>query len=396
MNRIGLLAAGSMLCAVILFPPLAFSHEATASARSAGSETEHHDARIRLSDRQAEAGNFGLQEVALAALNKRITVSGTIVPSGDHIARVSVRLLGTVAELCKRLGDPVQEGEIVAVIESREVADAKSEYLAARLAFDLQQTLFTRSKSLFDSKVLSENDYLRARTSFEDVRIKLEVARQKLFALGLTEDQITVLPQQPVATLRRQELRAPISGRIAERRVDLGSLVGREGQESELFVIVDLKVVWAELAVPAADLNAVSEGQSIALKLGNLVEPIPATIMFVSPLLDKDTRLARVVASVDNSSHILRPGSFVTAEIPVRTTLASISVPKTALQTIKDDAVVFVRTADGFEPRRISTGREDHQSIEVTSGLSAGERIATVNTFILKAELGKSDAQHQH
>lgn len=396
MNRIGLFAAGSMLCAVILYPPLAFSHEDTTPSKSAAPEAEHHDARVRLSDRQVEAGNFSVQDVGHSALSERITVSGTIVPSGDHIAKVSVRLLGTVAELRKRLGDPVQEGEVVATIESREVADAKSEYLAARLAFDLQETLFTRSKSLFDSKVLSENDYLRARTAFEDVRIKLEVARQKLFALGLTEDQIAALPRQPVATLRRQELRAPISGRIAERRVDLGSLVGREGQESELFVIVDLKVVWAELAVPTADLNAVNEGQSIVLKLANHAEPIPATIMFVGPLLDKDTRLARVVASVNNASHVLRPGSFVTAEIPLRITSATITVPKTAIQTIKDDVIVFVRTTDGFEPREITTGREDHQSIEVMSGLSVGERVATGNTFILKAELGKSEARHQH
>ena len=85
-------------------------------------------------------------------LKKRITVPGSIVPSGDHIARVAVRLLGTVAELRKRLGDTVQAGEVVAVIESREVADAKSEYLAARLVFDLQQTLFNRSTKLFERK----------------------------------------------------------------------------------------------------------------------------------------------------------------------------------------------------------------------------------------------------
>ena len=180
-------------------------------------------------------------------MSKRIFVPGSIVPSGDHIARVAVRLLGTVAELRKRLGDPVEAGEVVAVIESREVADAKSEYLGARLVFELQQTLFNRSTRLFEGKVLSENDFLRARTTFEDARVKIETARQKLFALSLTADQIEALPQQPVETLRRQELRAPIAGRIAERRVELGSLVGREGQESELFVIADLSVVWADL-----------------------------------------------------------------------------------------------------------------------------------------------------
>jgi cobalt-zinc-cadmium efflux system membrane fusion protein len=327
-------------------------------------------------------------------LSKRIAVPGSIVPSGDHIARVAVRLLGTVAELRKRLGDAVQAGEVVAVIESREVADAKSEYLAARLVFDLQQTLFNRSKSLFEGKVLSENDFLRARTTFEDARVKHEVARQKLFALSLTAEQIEALPQQPVETLRRQELRAPIAGRIAERRVELGSLVGREGQESELFVIVDLSEVWAELAVSPVDLASIREGQEITIAAGMDAEPSPAIIMFVSPLLDKDTRSARVVASVDNAARKWRPGSFITAEIPTDEAPAAVVVPKTALQSLKGESVVFVRTAEGFEARTVVLGRQDARLTEVTSGLAVSERIATANTFILKAELGKAEADH--
>jgi cobalt-zinc-cadmium efflux system membrane fusion protein len=328
-------------------------------------------------------------------LSKRIAVPGSIVPSGDHIARVAVRLLGTVAELRKRLGDAVQAGEVVAVIESREVADAKSEYLATRLVFDLQQTLFNRSTRLFEGKVLSENDFLRARTAFEDARVKHEIARQKLFALSLTAEQIEALPQQPVETLRRQELRAPISGRIAERRVELGSLVGREGQESELFVIVDLTVVWAELAVSPSDLATIHEGRKITITAGTGDESSPATIMFVSPLLDKDTRFARVVASVDNAARKWRPGLFITAGIPTDEAPAAVVVPKTALQSLKGDTVIFVRTADGFEARKVGVGRQDARLAEVTDGLAVGERIATTNTFILKAELGKAEVEHE-
>jgi cobalt-zinc-cadmium efflux system membrane fusion protein len=356
---------------------------------------EHHDDRaVKLSGRQVDAGQFAITEVGGGVLSKRIVVPGAIVPSGDHIARVAVRLLGTVAELRKRLGDPVQAGEVVAVIESREVADAKSEYLAARLVFDLQQTLFNRSNRLFEGKVLSENDFLRARATFEDARVKIEVARQKLFALSLTAEQIEALPQQSVETLRRQELRAPIAGRIAERRVELGSLVGREGQESELYVIVDLSVVWAEMAIAPSDLAAIREGQKIAITTGMGGEPSPATVMFVSPLLDKDTRSARVVASVDNAARKWRPGSFVTAEIPTDESPAAIVVPKSAVQSLKGETVVFVRTAEGFEARKLTLGRQDAHLAEVTDGLTPGERIATANTFILKAELGKAGAGH--
>lgn len=394
MTRLRLRVAGGAFGALAaIFLTAAHGHETPA----AQSKSEpHEEAGVKLSERQIAAGNFAIREAAAGTLSKRIAVPGTIVPSGDHIAKVSVRLLGTVAELRKRLGDTVREGDVLAIIESREVADAKSQYLAARVAFDLQETLFNRSKSLFESKVSSENDFLRAKTLYEDMRIKFDVARQKLFALGLTGDQIAALPQQPVESLRLQELRAPMSGRIAERRVDLGSLVGREGQESELFVIVDSRVVWAELALPVTDLAVVREGQQISVERGSGAEPLPATIMFVSPLLDKDTRLARVVASVDNPSHVLRPGMFVTAEIPSQQIQADVVVPKSAVQSVEGHSAVFVRTPAGFEPRRIVTGREDSKSFEVTSGLAPGDRIATANTFVLKADLGRGEAAHAH
>jgi cobalt-zinc-cadmium efflux system membrane fusion protein len=348
---------------------------------------------IKLTEPQVTAGKFAVAEVRPGQLSKRISVPGSIVPSGDRIARVAVRLLGTVSELRKRLGDNVQAGEVVAVIESREVADAKSEYLAARLVFDLQQTLFNRSTKLFEGKVLSENDFLRARTTFEDARVKIETARQKLFALSLTAEQIEALPQQPVETLRLQELRAPISGRVAERRVEIGSLVGREGQESELYVIADLGVVWADLAVPTAELASIQEGQKITIAAGKGTEPSPATIMFVSPLLDKDTRAARVVASVDNATGNWRPGAFVIAEIPIDEKSADLVVPLAALQLLQGETVVFVRNTEGFEARKVGIGRKDARLAEITTGLAAGERVATLNTFVLKADLGKSEIE---
>lgn len=393
MTRLRLWAALGALCAfATVLPDLAHAHE---TPRAQSEPAPHDDGGVKLSERQIAAGNFAIREVTAGTLTKRIAVPGTIVPSGERIAKVSVRLLGTVAEVRKRLGDTVNEGDVLAIIESREVADAKSQYLAARVAFDLQETLFNRSKSLFESKVSSENDFLRAKTAFEDIRIKYDVARQKLFALGLTNDQIVALPQQPVESLRLQELRAPMSGRIAERRVDLGSLVGREGQESELFVIVDSRVVWAELALPVNDLAVVREGLRISIESAN-AEPLPATIMFVSPLLDRETRLARVVASVDNPSLSLRPGMFITAQIPSQQAQADIVVPKSAVQTVDGQSTVFVRTPDGFMPHRIVTGREDSKSVEVTSGLSPGDRIATANTFVLKADLGRGEAGHAH
>ena len=415
MIRIGLVAIG-IACGAFLasaaparladlraqiasLPGMAWVKAEAAQSRTAPDAERHADhddeGAIKLSDQQIAAAGIDVGKAQPGVLSRRRSVPGLVTPSGDRIARVAVRLLGTVVELRKRLGDPVEQDEVVAVIESREVADAKSEYLATRVTDELQQTLFARATSLWQSKVVTENDYLRARASAQDARVKFDTARQKLFTLGLSEEQIAALPNQPAASLRRQELRSPIAGRIAERRVDLGALVGREGQESELYVVVDLSELWLDLAVPPADLPAIREGQEITVVIGATGKPVPARIIFVSPLLDRETRSARVVAALANPDQAFRPGSFVTAEIALSKDNADVVVPKAALQTIKGYRVVFVRNDHGFETRKVTIGREDDRNVEIASGLSAGEAIAVSNTFTLKAELGKAEAEHQ-
>lgn len=96
-------------------------------------------------------------------VSHRILVPGMIIPQGNRLAHVAVKLAGIVAELRKNLGDAVDKDEVLAILESREVADAKSEYLAGRLTNDLQQDLFERHKALWDKKISTEQQFLRSR-----------------------------------------------------------------------------------------------------------------------------------------------------------------------------------------------------------------------------------------
>ena len=351
--------------------------------------------RIAVSAEQITDAGITLAQVAGGTLKRHFLAPGSLIPDADHIGRVSVRVLGTVAELRKRLGDSVEKGEIVAAIESREVADAKSGYLAARLTNDLQQTLYNRQKTLVESRSVSENEFLRTRLSANDAQIKLDSARQKLFALGLSESEIADLPNQPPESLRTQFLRAPITGRVSERRVDLGGLIGREGQESELFVIVNLDDIWVDLAVSPEDIGAVREGAPIIIRAIGLEGEASANVIFVSPLLDRETRNARVIATMPNKDHRWKPGTFVTAEVPLDGAPSKVVVPRKALQTIKGVPTAFVRDADGFEARHLRTGREDDDDVEILAGLAPGETIAIGNSFALKAELEKSGAGHE-
>lgn len=377
--------------------PLSSETRPPDAATASKAETRHDGPeRIDLAEDQIRDAGITVAAVAGGELKRHFLAPGSLVPDADHIGRVSVRVLATVAELRKRLGDSVEKGEIVAVIESREIADAKSEYLAARLTNDLQQTLYSRQKMLVETRAISENEFLRTRLTANDAQIKLDGSRQKLFALGLSEGEIADLPNQPQQALHKQFLRAPISGRVSERRVDLGGLIGREGQESELFVIVNLDDVWVDLAVSPEDINSVREGGPITVRAIGSGDEARAQVIFVSPLLDRETRNARVIATMPNTDHRWKPGTFVTAEVPIEGAASKLLVPRMALQTVKGKPTLFVRDANGFEARPVRTGREDDDNVEILGGVTPGETIAIANSFILKAELEKADAEHDH
>jgi cobalt-zinc-cadmium efflux system membrane fusion protein len=354
---------------------------------------EEKPALVRLTQDQIMAAHIDLATARGATLARHITVPGTVVPHADRIARVSVRLSAIVSELRKKIGDPVAKDEILAILESREVADAKSEYLAARHTDELQQDLFQRDKMLWDKRVSNEQQFLGSRNAAAQTRMRLDIARQKLLALGLAQKEIAALPEEPEGSLRRQAIRSPIAGRVVERKVDLGTAVGRDNLETELFVIVDLDRVWVELAISPADLPAIKEEQPVSISARTIMEKVDGKIVFISPLLDKETRSAHVIAEIANSDGVWRPGSFVTAAIVVEELAVPLVIPTSAVQTIDNEKVVFVRTQEGFERHLVGLGRNDDRLVEVVTGLRSGEVIAVTNTFSLKAELMKAVAE---
>jgi cobalt-zinc-cadmium efflux system membrane fusion protein len=344
---------------------------------------------IPMDDERIKLAQIEQVSVGPATIARRLVVPGTIIPHADRVAHVSVKLSGTVAELRKNIGDDVAKGEVVAVLESREVADAKSEYLAARLTNDLQQDLFARDKIVWEGRASTEQQFLRSRNAAAQSAMRVNIARQKLMALGLVETEIATLPEAPETRLRSQDVRAPIAGRVVERKVELGTAVGRDNLETELFVVVDLSRVWVELSVASGDLPLMKEGQAVRITARGVSKTTTGKIVFVSPLLDKDTRTARVIAEIDNADGGWRPGSFVTVAITLNERPVPVVVPTTALQKIGSQQIVFVRTKDGFEKRGVELGQREDQSAEIVSGLAAGEIVAVSNTFSLKAELSK-------
>lgn len=362
-----------------------FISERQAPAEPAEQKTDR--GVVKMAPEQIEKAKIEIATVGPGTLTRRIVVPAAVTPDPDRVARVAAKVSGVVAELRKRLSDQVANNETIAIIDSREVADAKNEYLAAHANYELQSQLFQREKGLFEKKITAEQLFLKAKATFTEAKLRLDLARGKLAALDLSESEIAALATQPIARLRQKEIHAPIAGRVIERLVSLGQPVT---SESQLYVLSELSIVQADLAVPVASLSAVNVGQPVLLKAID-GRSFDGKVVIVNAIITPETRTGHVVASFKNADFALHPGILLNAEIALAETPAKVIVPRAAVQAVHNEPTVFVRVGDGFEPRTIETGESDESSIEVIKGLSPGETIAVANTFILKAELGKSE-----
>lgn len=203
-----------------------------------GAEDNHaEEGRIALTAEQVAAAGIQVGTAGGGVLVSRVAVPGVLAANQDRLARVTARVGGTVAEVRRGLGDSVAKGDVLAVIESREIAEAKGEFLAASRTLGLAESTLAREARLWKQRISAEQDFLQARTAAEEARIRIDLSRQKLSALGLSEAEVAGLPAQPVASLRRLEVRAPIAGKVTARAAVLGAAVGGE---AELFSVADL------------------------------------------------------------------------------------------------------------------------------------------------------------
>lgn len=347
-----------------------------------GHEGEEHDeGGLKLTPEQMSASGVELVAVRQGNLSHEVNVPGRITADADRMAQIVPKVSGIVVEARKNLGDTVEKGEVMALIESREMAEAAAEYQAAQRSAELARTTHNREKTLWEKKVTAEQEYLTAKNLWQEAQIRLDLAKQRMQTLGGTNDKAS----------RYHELKSPLDGLVVERELILGEFVDTS---HKAFTVADLSVLWVETAIAPDDLSKVKEGQG-AIVNGNGKQG-EGTLIFVSPVINPDTRSAKAIIELQNTDGKWRSGDYANASIVTDTQSAGMIIPQGAVQTIEGKPVVFVKTAEGFEKREITAGKKDGQNIEVASGLQAGEQVAIGNTFVLKAEAGKSEAEHSH
>jgi len=355
----------------------------TNEAAEAGHGEEHGG------EHDEESVTLTAEQIALAGVelgrptnDGAATIEIPAIVEGDPQATqvVSAAIGGRIVALNRNLGEGVGRGQTLAVIESREAAQIKGEVQAARARLALANTNLAREQRLFSQQVSPEQDLVAARTAATEARIALTRANAMMAATG-----------GGGGSLNRIGIVAPIGGRIIARPVVLGQTVAAD---AELFRVANLSRVALSLSLKPEDAGRIAPGNVVTVTAPG--RETTARVRFVSPALDPETRLVPAIATLDNRGGQWRVGEPVTAAIRLTGSegTGAIRVPTTAVQTVENRSVVFVRTPTGFKAVPVELGTASGGAVVVRKGLSGNERIATTGSFTLKAELGKGEATH--
>ena len=270
-------------------------------------KSEKHSETIKLTEDDLKEFGIEVNEAKAGVIINHIDVTGEIKTEPSRLSHLIPRYSGIVKEVYKTVGEEVNQGDVLALIESNE-------------------------------------------------------------------------------SLTTYEVQSLIDGTIIELHMAKGDLVG--GEELAL-TVANLDKVWATLSIYQRDINKIKVGQHALVSFSSEEKEEAGTISYVSPVVDEATRTTTARVIMNNTSGKWRPGMFVSAKINVSEKTVPIVVEKSALQTLEDKTVVFIKSGDEFYPQQVKLGMQNDVTVEITSGLQAGQQYVSKGSFTIKAEILK-------
>jgi len=378
--------------------------------------------RIQFASVQAiEKAGVDIAVVEQRPVIEAVTANAEVVYDATRSARLASRVAGTVLRVNAQVGDHVQKGDVLALIDAADVGKAKAEFLQAIVQLRLKEIDVERLKPLAESGSVPGKQFREAQSAYEEAKIRLLGAQQSLANLGLavqaanfadldTDEiarriQFFGLPAEIVAHLDDMSstsnlfpLRSPLDGVVVDCKVVPGEVVDTT---ATIFGVADVRQMWLTLDVRQEDAQYIALGQPVLFRVSERKdEPeIKGSISWISTSADDQTRTVKARANLPNADGRLRANTFGTGRIALREEPRAIVVPSEAVHWDGCCHVAFVRDKNYFQPtapkffhvRMVRLGVQNGGTTEIIAGLLPGEVIASKNSVVLEAQLLKSN-----
>ncbi len=349
---------------------------------SSGSAKDGAAARAQSSDSAAgevvAADSKGIQtEVArTTTIPEYLDLPAHIEPDPTRVVRVFAPAGGRIVEMKIRPWDHVEKGQILATIESSDLARAVADYHKALVDNQVKQKALARSQDLLDHKAISERDFEQAQGDAKQAQAEVEAAREQVQVFGMDPDHAST----------QLVVKAPRAGSV----LDIGAAPGEFSQAlsapAPLATVADITTIWALGDIYEQDLSAARLGEDAQVTLNAYPnQHWFGRVSVVSGAVDPNTRTFRVRVILSNSDGRIKPGMFGAIRI-VKSSAPGILVPASAVIREGNDAYMFVAKGSGrFERRTVKIGRTVDGAVEILGGINAGETVVSDGSLLLRS-----------
>ncbi len=343
---------------------------------------------------KTQLDTLAISQVQLMSFRSEQLTDGAIAYNDDTITPVFSPFSGQVTRVIAQIGDRVKKGDPLMVVAATEFVQAKSALIAAHAQVLLATAAEARQHELYLAKAGAQKDWLQSQSDLVTAQGNLQAARNQLSILGKSEHEISAIENGAKALeINPQALvKAPVSGTVTQRQVGVGQYIqsASGGATVPAFTIANLSTVYMIANVREEDAPLMHVGLPVEVHVLAFPDRVfRAKLSWVAPAMDSNTHRLLVRAEISNSDGALKPMMFANFSVVTSGEVKAIGVPQSAVVYEGSEAHVFVANSDGtLAIRPVRIGRISGDFIEITSGLSAGEKIVTRGTLFIDRAAG--------
>ncbi|MBL6727771.1 MAG: efflux RND transporter periplasmic adaptor subunit [Methylophilaceae bacterium] len=316
-------------------------------------------------------------------IKKTLDIPGSIEVKQNLLARIGSPVQGRIIEIKGELGKTVKQGDVLAVINSTELAKQQLAYIKSVQMVELKTKAYERAVLLFDADVVSEAQKLQRKTELSAAKADMEASKDQLFVMGMTIDEIEAI-QSEIQIDATTNIVAKIDGKIIKKNVNVGQVVD---PTEDIFTIAMLNEVWGVAQVPERQIGFLKEGDDLLIDVPAYEnKSVEGKITYLGDIVDPVTRTVTIRTEIDNAHGLLKPDMLITMKVSGKS-IEKVGVPINAIVSIDDIPNIFVKTGENkFLMRPVTLGVKNKDAVHIDDGLLEGEEVVIDGAFHLNNE----------
>ena len=316
-------------------------------------------------------------------IKKTLDIPGSIEVKQNLLARIGSPVQGRIIEIKGELGKTVKQGDVLAVINSTELAKQQLAYIKSVQMVELKTKAYERAVLLFDADVVSEAQKLQRKTELSAAKADMEASKDQLTVMGMTVKEIEAI-QSETQIDATTNIVAKIDGKIIKKNVNVGQVVD---PTEDIFTIAMLNEVWGVAQVPERQIGFLKEGDDLLIDVPAYESKfVEGKITYLGDIVDPVTRTVTIRTEIDNAHGLLKPDMLITMKVSGKK-IEKVGVPINAIVSIDDIPNIFVKTGENkFLMRPVTLGLKNKDAVHIDDGLLEGDEVVIDGAFHLNNE----------